>query len=343
MRTASLHAVLTAAAVAALLLAAAPSARAQTYGVVGRVTAADAGDSSWDYTSFDPGLRRFYVSRADGVTAIDVDRGKMIGHFADGQRTHASLPLPGAGRLLVTNAGTNSARIVDALSGALVAEIPTAQRPDAAIYDPVSGLALVMSGVGEVSLIDPRGLKAAGSITVGGKLEFAATDGEGRVFVNVKDGAQIAVIDTGKRTVTARFPLAGCSEPGGLAYVRAAQMLVATCTNGVATFVDARDGRNVATQPIAAGADAVIVDEARGRVFIPCGRDAVLEVFDVSKPSRIVRLQSLKTEPGARTGALDPKTGRLYLPAAAYGPPAQPGGRPTILPNSFHVLIVAPG
>src|ERR1700722_12839631 len=148
---------------AAALIALAPSAMAQapaSYSLSDRIAI---GDGGFDYASFDPVHRRLYVSRTGGVLALDVDAKTVTEHLTDAQKTHESLPLDGGKTLLITDSGSNPARLVDALTGKPLAEIPTGKKPDAAIFDPASGLALAMNGAsGDVTLIDPATQKAVG-------------------------------------------------------------------------------------------------------------------------------------------------------------------------------------
>jgi DNA-binding beta-propeller fold protein YncE len=327
---------------AAAFAASAPLAIAQpapSYTVVDRIKGPDAG---FDYASFDPAHRRVYVSRSGGVLALDVDTGVVTGHLTDAQKTHESLPLDNGDKLLITDSGTNTAHLVEALTGKPLAEIPTGQKPDGAFFDPATDLAFVIDGKsGDVTLVDPSTQKAVGSIAIGGGLEFGVADGQGRAFVNIEDQNQIAVLDTKARTLVGRYPLAGCEGPTGLAYVADAGVLIAACANKAAKIIRAADGKDLGTLTIGAGPDAVIYDASRRLAFIPCGRDGVLEVIAVQGPDDVRIVQTVATEVGAKTGALDTKTGRLYLPTARYTIPAD-GGRPVSAPGSFEILVVAP-
>ena len=315
-----------------------PAFAAPNYHVADHIAGPDGG---WDYASFDPVHRRLYISRTDRVTAVDVDSGRLTDHLADAQGTHESLPLRGGGELLVTSRAINGARIVDALSGKLIVDVPTGTGPDAAVFDPASDRALVMNGRGgDVTFIDAKTHAVVGDATIGGVLEFGAVDGAGKAFVNIESKNEIAVLDTRKAALIGRYPLPGCIAPGGLAYAEQAGVLITACQNNVALVVRASDGKVLSTLPIGNGPDAVIYDAKRRLAFIPCGRDGVLEVIAVRAAGDVVKLQTLATQRSARTGALDPKTGRLYLPTANYI--AQPTGRPTATPGTFTILVVAP-
>ncbi|MDR3510243.1 MAG: hypothetical protein P4L73_01280 [Caulobacteraceae bacterium] len=325
-------AVLSAAAGAA---AAAPPA----YALVGKIAGPD---GYWDYASYDPASHRIYVSRDYGVMAVDLDTGAAMPKLATGQRVHATVPLPGGKTLLTTNGETNSVAILDAASGAALASLPAGQGPDGAAFDPASGLVFVMNGKsGDATLVDPLARQVVGTIPIGGELEFPASDGQGRVYVNVADKAEVAVLDVKARAVVARYKLAGCEDPSGLAYVPGLKAVISVCDNGVAKVIGA-DGTDLASLAIGKGPDAVIVDAARKLAFVPSGYDGTLAVIDIADRRRLAVLEEVPTGHGAHTGALDPRSGRLYLPTCDYGPPAQPGGKRPHLAGTFGVLVVAP-
>ncbi len=299
-------------------------------------------DGKWDYASFDPARRRLYVAHGDAVMMVEPDTGKVSPAFAKGSHLHAAFALPGGDVLVTTNGDRDTASLIDAATGAVLADVPTGTGPDAAIFDAASGLILVMaSKAGEVTLIEPKSRKAVGSIPVGGALEFAAVDGGGRAFVNVEDRSQIAVIDLAGRKVVARYDLKGCADPSGLAYV-AGGLLISACANGVAKVVDAKTGAIAATLSIGPRPDAVIYDAKRRLAFIPSGGDGTLAVIAVGGAAPASVLERGPTQTGARTGAVDPETGRVYLPTAGYKPSPTTGARPLMTPGTFEILVLAP-
>lgn len=318
----------------------APTARAApTYSVVDHIQGPD---GRWDYASFDPVRRRVYIAHGTAVTAIDVDAKTVTPALAKGAGLHSAFALPGGDVLVTTNGATSAAEFIDASSGAVLATVPVGKGPDAAIFDPGTGFVLVMNGHGgDVSLIDPASRKVTGAIPVGGTLEFVAADGAGKAYVNIEDKGEIAVLDLKARSVVARYPLKGCEEPSGLIFAKQAGVLISACANGMAKVIRAATGEEVATLPIGKKPDAVLWDEARNLAFIPSGGAGTLSVIAVRGPNDVAVIQTVATQLGARTGALDPRTGRIYLPTAKFQP-APDGGRPTITPGSFEVLVVAP-
>jgi DNA-binding beta-propeller fold protein YncE len=329
--------VLAALACAAALPPAVATAGASGLKVVARIAGPD---GAWDMASFDPQLRRVFVAHGDRVTAIDADSGAVHGEFAPANHAHAVVVVPGTGRIVTTNSGDNTAKVIDAASGALLASIPASVDADSATYDGGSGLVVVIGGdSGQITLIDARKLKAAGSIAVGGTLEFPQADGRGRLYVNAEDTHEIVVIDLAAAKVVGRYPLNGCVRPSGLALV-AGGRLISACSNGMAKILYAGSGREIASLAIGEGPDAVIYDPARALAYIPSGRSGTLAVIGLAGPAANTVIDTVSTQMGARTGTVDPKTGRIFLPTAEYLPPAAPGKRPAPKPGTFSVLVL---
>jgi DNA-binding beta-propeller fold protein YncE len=191
---------------------------------------------------------------------------------------------------------------------------------------------------GQITLVDPKAMKAVGSIKVGGALEFDQADGKGRLYINGEDTNEIVVVDLAAGKVVKRYPMAGCRRPTGLALV-AGGRLVSACGNGVVKIVDAASGHDLATLKIGEGPDAVIYDTRRSLAYVPSGRSGTLAVIALSGPAANTIIDTVQTQVGARTGAVDPKTGRIYLPTAQFEP-AQPGKRPAAKPGTFQVLVL---
>jgi YVTN family beta-propeller protein len=255
---------------------------------------------------------------------------------------HMALALPGTTNILVTQGQRGIARIVDAATDTVLADIPVGENPDAAVYDPYSKLVFVMNHTsGEASVIDPIAMKSLATISVGGTLEFAVTNGTGKIFVNVEDQNLIAVIDVATRTVSARYDMPGCEEPTGLAYDTPTNLLISSC-EGLAKVLDAGTGKEVASLAIADGADAVIYDGGRRVVYIPCGQSGELDVISLEDPSHISVVQRLPTAAGSRTGIVDTDTGRVYMLSSKPDPASPPGVRPGRLAGSYEVLVAGP-
>ncbi|MFL6760812.1 MAG: YncE family protein [Sphingomonas sp.] len=322
----------------ALLTGAAPPAPAAgpQYRMVAQLPA---GDGGWDLLSVDPADQRLYVAHGDGVTAIDLRTGQATDRIVPGQRVHAALAIPGTHEVIATNGETNTATLFDGRTGRVRATIATGTKPDAAAYDPATRTVWIMNaGSGDITVVDPSSAKVLATVPVGGSLELGAATGSGRLYVNVEDKNEVAVINTRTRRVEARFPLQGCDGPTGIAYDPASNEVLSACANGVA-IVSAPDGREVARLPIGKGADGAAFDARRHIALVPAGRDGNLTLIRLQPVPKVVG--QVATAVSARTIALDPVTGRAYLPSAKLAPPVG-NERPKPVPGTFRVLVVAP-
>ena len=323
----------------AVVLLPAVSARAGGSGLT--VTASVRGpDGWWDYASFDPVRRRVYIAHGDAVMMIAADSGRVTPDFAAGDHLHAVVPVPGTDRIVTTNSGDDSAKVVDARTGRLLASIPASRDSDAAVWDPVTRRVAVIGGdSGVITLIDPIALRAGRRIATGGPLEFAAPDGRGGLFVNAPATHEIIHVELRSGRIVARYTMPGCTRPTGLA-LTAGGKLVSACGNGRAEILRAADGEVLASLSIGAGPDAVIYDARRRLALIPSGRTGTLAVIALNGPAADTVVEAVPTALGARTGALDPRTGRVWLPTASFVLPAPEGQRPKMIPGSFRVIVL---
>lgn len=312
------------------------SIAAPAYRIVAQLPA---GDGGWDLLSVAPADRRLYVAHGDRVTAIDLVSGKATDKLVAGQRVHAALAIPGTHDVLSTNGETNSAVIFDGRTGAVRATIPTGTKPDAAAYDPATRTVWVMNpGSGDITVIDPASANVLATVPIGGSLEMGEADGHGRMYVNVEDKNEVAVVDTRARKLVSRFPLQGCDGPTGIVVDTRDDEIVSACGGNAVAVVSAPDGRQIAKLPVGKGADGAAYDPVRRLVLVPGGRDGNLTVIRPGPKPAVI--EQVRTAVSARTIAVDPITGRAYLPAAALIP-APAGERPKPVPGSFRVLVVA--
>lgn len=322
--------------VALLLLAASAATAAPTYRVIGEIKS---GDGGWDLLSVDPAGKRLYVARADSVTAVDLASGKVTDKLASAARGHAALAIPGTREVIVTNGTTDNVQIIDGRTGQVRATIPTGKKPDAVAYDSATRSLWVMNaGDGSITVVDPASAKVLATVDVGGSLELGAADGRGKLYVNVEDRNEVAVIDTRTRKLVAREPLAGCDGPTGIAYDPSARETISACANGVAIMLSAT-GAPIASLPIGKRPDGAVFDERRRLALIPSGAEGTLSIIQLSPVPKVVG--TVVTARGARTIALDPSTGIAYLPATDLQPTVD-NERPKAVPGTFRILVVAP-
>lgn len=303
------------------------------------------GEGGWDYLTFDSPTRRLFISRGTKVLVLDVDSGKSVGEIPNTEGVHGIALAPDLGRGFTSNGRAGTVTIFDLKTLAVIGSATAGTNPDAIIYDAASKRVFAMNGRSQnATAIDGATGKVAGTIPVDGKPEFAAADGAGHVFVNIEDKSEEQRIDSQKLEVTATWPLAPCEEPSGLAMDAEHRRLFAGCGNKMMAVIDADSGKVVATPAIGEGVDANAFDPGTAFAFASNGRSATLTVVHEDSPAKFSVAEDVATERGARTMALDPKTHEVYLVTADFGPPPAPTAdnphpRPTIVPNSFVVLV----
>ena len=347
-RTARLAGVLLALSVVAPAVDGGPAAgKGADYAIVERWPLG--GTGGWDYLTIDAPRHRLFVTRGDHVEVVDLGSGKVVGQVPKTAGVHGVALAPALGRGYTSNGRANTITEFDYDTLAVLREVPVpGVNPDALLYEPVSGRLLVFNGRSHDAIVfDARTLAVVAKLPLPDKPEFAATDGRGRVYVNIEsEPGQLVSIDAAQPAVLATWPLDGCASPSGLAIDRAHARLFSVCDAGVMAVTDASSGRAVARVAIGEGPDAVEFDAARGLVFSSNG-EGTLTIVRAGPHDAYRVAATLKTQRGARTMALDATTGRVYLATADFGPPPaatpeQPKPRPAILPDTFRVLVVAP-
>jgi YVTN family beta-propeller protein len=215
-------------------------------------------------------------------------------------------------------------------------------RPDAILYEPYSHHIFTFNAKSQdATVLDAGSNKVVATIPLGGKPEFPASDGKGKLFVNIEDKNEIAAVDTKANTVTAHWPLKGCEEPSALAFDVAHGRLFSGCGNKVMAVTDAANGKTVTTVPIAGGVDAGRFNPGTQEVFMSCG-EGTLAVIHEDSPDKYSVKQTVATARGARTMALDPDTNTVYLVTAQFGEKGPNDRRPPMIPGTFELLVVKP-
>jgi YVTN family beta-propeller protein len=306
------------------------------------------GEGGWDILTIDSGARRLYLSHATKVVVVDLAKNAVAGEVADTPGVHEFFPVVQVGRGFTSNGKENKSSVVDLKTLRTTGKIDTGANPDAMAFDSKRGELYIFNHTGNsATVIDPKTPRVIATVSLGGGPEFGAADGEaGRVYVNLEDKNEVAVIDTAKHEIIARWPIAPGEEASGLALDAAHHRLFAVCHNKMMVMLDSTNGKVLANAPIGDGPDGCAFDDATQLVFASCG-EGVVTIAKADGPDHLAVVQTLKTERGARTIALDPTTHRIYLPTAQFEPapspsPGQSPSRPKIVANTQKLLIYGP-
>lgn len=299
------------------------------------------GEGGWDYLLADSGAHRLYITHGGRVEVVDTTTGKAVGAITGLKGTHGvALDLEGKFGY-ISDGGANAVIVFDRTSLATVASIPAGTNPDGIAYEPVTKTVWAFNGRSkDVTVISTADRKVIATIALPGKPEFPQADGTGQVFDNIEDKNEIVRLDAHTLKLTATWPLDGLESPSGLAIDRSGKHLFAVCDGKKMAVVDYTSGKVIAKPDIGDGPDAAGFDPKTNLAFSSNG-DGTLSVVD---GTTFKTIQTLKTEPRARTMTLDSATGKVYLVTAKFGPaPAataeNPRPRPTVLPNTFTVVV----
>jgi len=289
------------------------------------------GGGGWDYLTADPAGRRLYVTHGTKVVVIDLEAGKIVGEITDTPGVHGFVVAPDLKRGFATNGQENKSSIVDLETLKTISKVPTGANPDALLFDSKSGEVWTFNGRGQSATVfeGKSGKVITEAIPLGGKPETGVADPEAnRVYVNIENKNEIAVIDMKERKVVERWPIAPGATATGLAIDPVLHRLIIGCGNSKMVLMDSTNGKVVATADCGQGVDAAAFDPGTHLGFVSGGGSGTVSVAKV-EADKLTVVQTLQTERGARTMTVDTKTHRIYLANAKSRTDA----------NSFKVLV----
>ena len=303
------------------------------------------GQGAWDYLTVDPRTHRLYVPRSTHTMVIDAASGKTIADIPGQTIAHGVAIVPESGRGFISDGGGDGAIVIfDLKTYAVLGTIVAQPDADGIIFDPATRRVLVVSGDKGVLMsldpdIDPRNGKIEAPVDLGGEPEFLASDGAGKVYVNLMNKNEVAVVDIKARKVIARWPVAPGGAPVGMSIDTKKRRLFIGCRKPQKLIViSTEDGKVLAGFPIGEGVDATKIEG--GQAFASC-HDGTLAVAGETSHGKFAIVQTVKTLPGARTMGVDPTTHKIYLPTAEFEE-TKPGGRAATKPGTFMIVVVSP-
>ena len=318
------------------------------------------GDTGWDYITADTEGRRLYVPHGIEVVVLDLDSGAVVGKVTGLKGAHGVAVAHEFGRGFVDSTDPGSVTIFDLKTLAVIDKLRVGDDPNGIIYNAKTKRVFTADrGSKRLTAIDAETGKIVGTIEdLGGRTEHLAADGAGHVFLNMQDVGKLHKLDVQGFKVMETWTLAPtCVQPSSMDMDVAQNRIFIGCRGGgqaqpsapsLFAVVDGTNGKIVATQPIGPGVDALEFDSKTGLIYVATGGgDGALSIFHQDSADKYTLVQNVKTLPGARTMALDHKTGMVYLPVADFGPrpdptPAAPSPRTPMVPGSFSALVIGP-
>jgi DNA-binding beta-propeller fold protein YncE len=299
------------------------------------------GDGSWDYVVPDPPNHRVFIARQTRVMVVDEDTGKLLGEVTGINGAHGTAIAQSTGHGFATSGNDQSVVMFDLNTYKVLGRIPAAEDADAIVYDPASNRVFTLNGDAHSStVIDPRAGTLITNLPLGGKPEYGASAGDGKVYANLTDTSEVVEIDAKTATVTRRWSTAPCKQPVSMALDTAHHRLFSGCRSGVMAVSDYQAGKVVTTLPIGTGVDGAGYDAQSANAFAS-NADGTLTVIHQDSPDQYHVLETVQTPLASRNMGLDPTNHRVYLVSAKFGPaPAGGRGRGPVLPDSFTLMVI---
>ena len=322
------------------------------------------GDGGFDYVTADPDGRNLYVARSGSAGHIGVFNLDTLAQVGDipGTSAHGGAVDTATGHGFATS---KPVAMFDAKTFAILKKIDVQGNPDGYLNDAYNHHFYVLShSAPNITVLDDKEGSILGTIDIGGAPEQAATDGHGKIYVDIEDKAAIAVIDANTMKMTGKYDLSskggGCA---GLALDAKNNILFAACRdNKNMIILSAADGHIITDLPIGNGCDGATFNPATMEAFSSQG-DGTLTVIKEDSPTSFSVEQTVPTPARAKVLTLDTKTNQILTITAEYGPvpaaPAQAAGaapsqggqpsgvpawmrgpRPPMIPGSFQILVI---
>lgn len=299
-----------------------------------------ASNGGWDYLAVQPNSNKLFISHGTVVNIIDKTNGDSLGVLNGTTGVHGIAFAPSVHKGYTSNGKINSVTIFDLNTDSIIQQLPVGENPDAIFLEPYSNKIITCNGKSKnLSIIDPITDKVINTIDVGGKPETAVSNNKGKLFVNIEDKNEIVVINTSNFTLEQHWKILPGEAPTGLAIDNKLNRLFAACSdNKLMMVLDATNGHIIDSIPIGAGCDGNVFNAKTNIIYTANGEGTITVIKQLTKDKYTV-LETINTQKGARTIAIDTTTNKLYLPTAEFEEKLPTEKRAKIKPNTFKIMV----
>jgi DNA-binding beta-propeller fold protein YncE len=269
-----------------------------------------------DHLAVDEDLQRLYVAALGNntVEVLDLKSGRHL-RSVPGFREPQGIAVVSGDKVVAVASGEGGAvQFIDPGNQHPIRSVRLGEDPDNVRYDSVAKRLFVGFGTGAMAAIDPSDGKVLGEAKLTGHPESFQLERSGpRMFVNVPDANQIAVVDRAAMKVIASWKLTGASANFPLALDEANHRIFVGCRRPAKVLIyDTTTGQPSVAFDIVGDTDDLFYDAARKRLYVS-GGEGFLDAFQEQGANRFTRAAHLATAAGARTSLFVAAQGRLYL------------------------------
>jgi YVTN family beta-propeller protein len=306
------------------------------------------GKGGWGFLCLDASTHQLYIPRTDYVMVVDTVTGMVSGEI-EGLSNVRDIALDDSGKYGyvtdVTDGTAGFVRVFDRSTLKVVTSVPTGLVPYSIVFDPTTKSIFVFNSRGRsATIIDGTTNQVKATIPLSGRPSYAVTDGKGSIFVALPALGQIARIDSTAKQVTASWQLTPCTGPAGLAIDSARHELFTVCEDHKLVAVNLDTGHVTPIGDASANSGDINFDAKRSMLFL-ADASGMLTIFHRDSPGKFSTLQTLKTQPGARTMTINPQDDKAYLVTSKFGQNMNAVSeelqfRPTPVPGTFSIIVV---
>lgn len=274
-----------------------------------------------DHLAVDLPRQRLFVAELgnNSVGVVDLRARKVLHRIGGLLEPQGVAYVADADTIYVANAGDGSARTFKGADFAPLWRLDLGDDADNIRVDAGSHQVVIGYGGGALAIVDAlTGQKSADIKLRAHPESFQLEQAGTRIFANVPDARQIAVVDraAGQQTAKWTLPDAGANFPMALDEA-AARLLVVYRKPALLAVFDTHDGKVVQRLPTCGDADDIFLDAKRQRVYVSCG-EGVIHVLQ-RQGDTLAPVARLTTVSGARTALFVPALDRLFLAVRARG------------------------
>jgi len=307
-------------ALAAAVAVAAPAAAEEPLTLEARIPLGDVAGRI-DHMAFDLARRRLFVAELgnDSVGVVDVQAKRTIRTLLHLKEPQGVGYAAASDALYVANAGDGTVRLFRGADLAPAGTIALGNDADNIRVDAKAGQVFVGYGAGGIAVLDAASGEKRAEIRLAAHPEaFQLAPGGDRIYVNVPDAREVAVLDRTAQKQIARWPLRAAAANFPMAVEdEGARIVIAFRHPARLAALAAEDGRTLASIEVCGDADDVFADARRHRVYVSCG-EGLVEVLE-RQGEGYRRLARVPTGAGARTALFVPELDQLFVGVRASG------------------------
>jgi hypothetical protein len=276
----------------------------------------------FDHFAIDETGNRLFAAAGGSHAAIviDLSSGKIAQVLPGIGKPHGVAWIEKTGRLFVADGGKAELDVFEGSPLKKIKSIPLSDDADDMVYDSATKLLYVGHGGGDaanpaaVAVVDTEGLALVATLPVSSHPEALELHASGhRIFANIADTGEIAVIDGNTHTIADKWPLSHEKGNTPLAYDAADDLLLIGCRTPAKLLVlNGKTGKQIASVASDTGADDLFYDPASHYAYLITGSGSI-NSYSVSPDGQLRALAVTKTTEGAKTGLLVPSRGELFV------------------------------